>query len=178
MERDKSQIVALEVTINFNSHAHVERDPSVSAEKSTSMYFNSHAHVERDVFFGKPFRLNNISTHTLTWSVTAQSWTIMPSLAISTHTLTWSVTRKPPIYAIRRNHFNSHAHVERDIYSCIAHRLLLISTHTLTWSVTNRLNVTAALMEISTHTLTWSVTSDTCGVVSTCVFQLTRSRGA
>ena len=26
VERDKSQIVALEVTINFNSHAHVERD--------------------------------------------------------------------------------------------------------------------------------------------------------
>ena len=178
MERDKSQIVALEVTINFNSHAH----------------------VERDVFFGKPFRLNNISTHTLTWSVTAQSWTIMPSLAISTHTLTWSVTRKPPIYAIRRKHFNSHAHVERDIYNCIAHSVLLISTHTLTWSVTNRLNVTAALMEISTHTLTWSVTINNVLwgfniIISThtltwsvtrfmgvwfgnAKFQLTRSRGA
>ena len=92
MERDKSQIVALEVTINFNSHAHVERDPSVSAEKSTSMYFNSHAHVERDVFFGKPFRLNNISTHTLTWSVTHMNSRMSVTYWISTHTLTWGVT--------------------------------------------------------------------------------------
>ena len=50
MERDKSQIVALEVTINFNSHAHVERDSGVKYCPAKFLYFNSHAHVERDDF--------------------------------------------------------------------------------------------------------------------------------
>ena len=35
----------------------------------------------------------SISTHTLTWSVTIKSGTIEYTLEISTHTLTWSVTR-------------------------------------------------------------------------------------
>ena len=49
MERDKSQIVALEVTINFNSHAHVERDVVLYGKSNTGKTdFNSHAHVERD----------------------------------------------------------------------------------------------------------------------------------
>ena len=48
MERDKSQIVALEVTINFNSHAHVERDYAGIEYKVKETNFNSHAHVERD----------------------------------------------------------------------------------------------------------------------------------
>ena len=32
--------------------------------------------------------------------------------------------------------FNSHAHVERDIYAISINELMMISTHTLTWSVT------------------------------------------
>ena len=56
---------------NFNSHAHVERDPSSMSSDKDVLYFNSHAHVERDgarlVTSVEP----NISTHTLTWSVTA-----------------------------------------------------------------------------------------------------------
>ena len=70
MERDKSQIVALEVTINFNSHAHVERDPQTIAQ--------SYNHC--------------ISTHTLTWSVTKNEYYSLKKINISTHTLTWSVT--------------------------------------------------------------------------------------
>ena len=91
MERDKSQIVALEVTINFNSHAHVERDYAFCEKRSgvtisthtltwsvtggniydnpELLNFNSHAHVERDhnVSYGSLELF--ISTHTLTWSV-------------------------------------------------------------------------------------------------------------
>ena len=33
---------------------------------------------------------------------------------ISTHTLTWSVTESCPMKDACYNHFNSHAHVERD----------------------------------------------------------------
>ena len=35
----------------------------------------------------------NISTHTLTWSVTETMTGFMTAKTISTHTLTWSVTR-------------------------------------------------------------------------------------
>ena len=101
-------------------------------------------------------------------------------MGISTHTLTWSVTvfPKPNHYII--NHFNSHAHVERDIaklemqladknFNSHAHverdkKLLYnlfgfaISTHTLTWSVTFLSSSTLSRKRISTHTLTWSVT--------------------
>ena len=72
MERDKSQIVALEVTINFNSHAHVERDSSLPTGQATHTYFNSHAHVERDSISLGTLQPLAISTHTLTWSVTAK----------------------------------------------------------------------------------------------------------
>ena len=57
-----------------------------------SLNFNSHAHVERDdnVLI---FRTQNaISTHTLTWSVTEAALANVLIVDISTHTLTWSVT--------------------------------------------------------------------------------------
>ena len=57
-------------------------------------------------------------------------------LDISTHTLTWSVT----VYKVRemifQGHFNSHAHVERDNLERKNGIKRNISTHTLTWSVT------------------------------------------
>ena len=99
---------------HFNSHAHVERDVSWFLKERWWNNFNSHAHVERDCcgfYIKQPF---NISTHTLTWSVTLQSDTFHNDLVISTHTLTWSVT------------FSIHS----------AFFQLAISTHTLTWSVT------------------------------------------
>ena len=96
--------------------------------------------------------------------------------------------------------FNSHAHVERDLFVKQNMELCKISTHTLTWSVTNFHNNTFRNAKISTHTLTWSVTglpySENAGKhISThtltwsvtlidqyahvfLTFQLTRSRGA
>ena len=55
-------------------------------------YFNSHAHVERDRYRGE--------------------WELL--LDISTHTLTWSVTGNKEMKVIEFTDFNSHAHVERD----------------------------------------------------------------
>ena len=55
---------------NFNSHAHVERDAKAESNIIDFNDFNSHAHVERDLQPFRPFRQQNISTHTLTWSVT------------------------------------------------------------------------------------------------------------
>ena len=100
--------------------------------------FNSHAHVERDRKTFKQLKVDIISTHTLTWSVTLSE--ILPScrLVISTHTLTWSVTSIVTLspflkpfqltrsrgawpeawsLASRPSYFNSHAHVERDARS-------------------------------------------------------------
>ena len=54
-------------------------------------------------------------------------------------------------------HFNSHAHVERDKGDENAAKQLEISTHTLTWSVTTLVTAYNAVTNI---------------------FQLTRSRGA
>ena len=54
--------------------------------------FNSHAHVERDHAAVGKWITAEISTHTLTWSVTVIPHTKSPKQSISTHTLTWSVT--------------------------------------------------------------------------------------
>ena len=77
--------------------------------------FNSHAHVERDLS-GVNFSLvdSSISTHTLTWSVTAEILIVDITASISTQTLTWSVTPENKLCAGANK----------------------ISTHTLTWSVT------------------------------------------
>ena len=60
-------------------------------------YFNSHAHVERDDTEDNGLSFENISTHTLTWSVTRTLFVETEQIIISTHTLTWSVTDKHPI---------------------------------------------------------------------------------
>ena len=81
--------------------------------------------------------------------------------AISTHTLTWSVTSHATSDTASAVYFNSHAHVERDLFHVLpfsfhlhfnshAHverdtlmiaqkSIFVISTHTLTWSVTPKL---------------------------------------
>ena len=56
---------------HFNSHAHVERDAEVAKYAVKPGDFNSHAHVERDVYVFEGRLSVDISTHTLTWSVTA-----------------------------------------------------------------------------------------------------------
>ena len=55
-----------------------------------------------------------ISTHTLTWSVTVTLKKKTKTEIISTHTLTWSVTGSFCSFLSAPCHFNSHAHVERD----------------------------------------------------------------
>ena len=55
---------------NFNSHAHVERDDNNETKITKINNFNSHAHVERDVQKKTTAQHPQISTHTLTWSVT------------------------------------------------------------------------------------------------------------
>ena len=77
-------------------------------------YFNSHAHVERDCTVVNVIFALNISTHTLTWSVTFKTLGAKRYAYISTHTLTWSVTN-----SFRWDYIP-----------------MIISTHTLTWSVT------------------------------------------
>ena len=70
MERDQLFHVVKANLRNFNSHAHVERD-DVDVDTFEKKYnFNSHAHVERDILPVIISRKDNISTHTLTWSVT------------------------------------------------------------------------------------------------------------
>ena len=78
---------------------------------------------------------------------------------ISTHTLTWSVTSFGFSPSQLLNDFNSHAHVERDLPLSFNFFILYISTHTLTWSVTLWEEENINEKEISTHTLTWSVTN-------------------
>ena len=57
------------------------------------LHFNSHAHVERDSYNALvDMAVDNISTHTLTWSVTMGMQRCSTRVKISTHTLTWSVT--------------------------------------------------------------------------------------
>ena len=77
-----------------------------------------------------------------------------------------------------RLNFNSHAHVERDNPKGEYWNYFYISTHTLTWSVTSQLSVKMSGAVISTHTLTWSVTFDWLTNTPYGEFQLTRSRGA
>ena len=57
----------------------------------------------------------DISTHTLTWSVTFFLVLLVDLNDISTHTLTWSVTTGLDTLDDELLHFNSHAHVERDV---------------------------------------------------------------
>ena len=121
----------------------------------------------------------NISTHTLTWSVTTPPNVSTKYWNISTHTLTWSVTACEQTGKLSD----------------------FISTHTLTWSVTYLKNTfcygllfqltrsrgawqgmersAKQWRPISTHTLTWSVTCKGKRTrIFTEKFQLTRSRGA
>ena len=57
---------------NFNSHAHVERDVAQGGTLQKCFDFNSHAHVERDSYIIDYCTSIEISTHTLTWSVTGK----------------------------------------------------------------------------------------------------------
>ena len=72
----------------------MERDPIYIRLACLPLHFNSHAHVERDHRDEAVKILKDISTHTLTWSVTRCINAIEDIRNISTHTLTWSVTEE------------------------------------------------------------------------------------
>ena len=112
--------------------------------------------MERDIKIGGDTTGLDISTHTLTWSVTGECGALTVTPTISTHTLTWSVTGETRRNLCRVLHFNSHAHVERDV----------------------KIGGLKNMRRISTHTLTWSVTIVTKDEAKSYEFQLTRSRGA
>ena len=120
----------------FNSHAHVERDDWNSLIIYLLLHFNSHAHVERDKIWIFNLIVSDISTHTLTWSVTLTLWVNKP---LQTFQLTRSRGAWPTTETIEQDtgDFNSHAHVERDFPSLKWTLHSSISTHTLTWSVTD-----------------------------------------
>ena len=97
---------------------------------------------------------------------------------ISTHTLTWSVTVADICTSQSLFHFNSHAHVERDSpFSNGDKHFLNFNSHAHVER--DVMNTQAPLVYcISTHTLTWSVTISNAFLATEEVFQLTRSRGA
>ena len=72
--------------------------------------------MERDAIATRHTDFIEISTHTLTWSVTLATGSATGQFSISTHTLTWSVTASKAPDAKSREDFNSHAHVERDVH--------------------------------------------------------------
>ena len=96
----------------------MERDFTVEFSITSLSNFNSHAHVERDIIECALKFYNDISTHTLTWSVTLGYY----------------------FGTEYKLNFNSHAHVERDDVFARNARHPIISTHTLTWSVTINLS--------------------------------------
>ena len=98
----------------FNSHAHVERDHSILISQR-KIEISTHT-LTWSVTCGEPERAADfkISTHTLTWSVTSGFYSTNELREISTHTLTWSVTCVIMRFVQVSRNFNSHAHVERD----------------------------------------------------------------
>ena len=87
---------------------------SAKALSVLSTHFNSHAHVERDADLYDTWDKLQISTHTLTWSVTFVASALpMANGYFNSHA---HVERDPlrSAWLLAHPHFNSHAHVERD----------------------------------------------------------------
>ena len=135
--------------------------------------------MERDSSFA------NDVFHVLTFQLTRSrgAWlekfpTINTIFDISTHTLTWSVTLHVATLKFFICYFNSHAHVERDYcFSTLALYHANFNSHA---HVERDVIEPVAFfcVSISTHTLTWSVTPSKILLPFVSVFQLTRSRGA
>ena len=99
---------------NFNSHAHVERDTmTLWSWRATQISTHTLTWSVTPFHYNHSF-FHTISTHTLTWSVTFHLMQTWKCTYISTHTLTWSVTRVSTNLSYSYLYFNSHAHVERD----------------------------------------------------------------
>ena len=140
-----------------------------------------------------------ISTHTLTWSVTQCTVGRVIGDIISTHTLTWSVTDGAPTiyepysFQLTRSrgawhisiavgqisvHFNSHAHVERDLTHQIKRKYRkYFNSHAHVERDQSRETPQLRYGHFNSHA---HVERDTimAAAVSGVQFQLTRSRGA
>ena len=124
VERDGKRGSATAAKLNFNSRAHVERDNNLTRYNRCVSDFNSRAHVERDASCKMPLICFAISTHALTWSATRGTISARSCQPISTHALTWSATAPRGRHGIyRHSHFNSRAHVERDMTNCCSSRM-------------------------------------------------------
>ena len=123
--------------------------------------------------------LIEISTHTLTWSVTTFSH--VRNLTEHNFNSHAHVERDPALLTTWRllRHFNSHAHVERDVQRTNRSHKTRISTHTLTWSVT-RLSATLQKMYqyFNSHAHVERDQDEVIKCQQQLSFQLTRSRGA
>ena len=113
VERDCTGFAFRACFKNFNSHAHVERDNWQMFIRIKLFNFNSHAHVERDEVAENSYIHMEISTHTLTWSVTYQwgVWITAWAFQLTRSRGAWLVSL---IKLSDLSNFNSHAHVERD----------------------------------------------------------------
>ena len=94
----------------------MERDPCGDLQQRYVENFNSHAHVERDRLKVATLQLmKGISTHTLTWSVTADPKSNSRSYGYFNSHAHVERDRRFSTASIIPTHFNSHAHVERDM---------------------------------------------------------------
>ena len=105
----------LDLKNNFNSHAHVERDNESYTDCNYPKWFQLTRSRGAWPTYANTVIGNVIFQLTRSrgaWRLTLRPHHFMTE--ISTHTLTWSVT----LHLLRLNcknlHFNSHAHVERD----------------------------------------------------------------
>ena len=93
----------------------MERDGNRNNYRPGYCHFNSHAHVERDLEDIDLARLSQISTHTLTWSVTGKTYAVCEQeINFNSHAHV-ERDQSTKIYFVYCINFNSHAHVERDI---------------------------------------------------------------
>ena len=159
MERDHSNNGWFCVGINFNSHAHVERDSIFARLNFKCSNFNSHAHVERDQFqllavvWPCKFQLTRSRgawqfqllavVRPCKFQLTRSRGAWRGFYKIIFRNFKFQLTRSRgawlspfPLFLLDKCHFNSHAHVERDLLLWFIERMFDISTHTLTWSVT------------------------------------------
>ena len=142
MERDLWTFINWQILYVISTHT-LTWSVTISADvKTVNNFISTHTLTWSVTIQTKTENLDlKISTHTLTWSVTLSSGQFNSTVYISTHTLTWSVTlaflkllsrpafqltrsrgawQTSSFYDGKNKHFNSHAHVERDVLENVA----------------------------------------------------------
>ena len=187
------------VLMNFNSHAHVERDHSLALRVCSTNNFNSHAHVERDEQTIMSDDFLDISTHTLTWSVTF-------IVCVRKKRFQFQLTRSRGAWRLCGTYSNGSDEFQltrsRGAWplfgtACLQYQQFQLTRSRGAWRTNDNVRwffrhfnshahverdtvrtAMGAVMTISTHTLTWSVTRYVHSSAPAARFQLTRSRGA